>query len=1096
MDRNLKKKRRAKPIKNKVKKFKMLYSNMRGLLSKKESLEEIIEEVKPTLICLTETHLKEEEEFNLKSYKIFRNDRIGKDGGGVLFAVDKKLKDITVEVEKCNTNCETLWVVINNKHGRWGTSIRAGIVYAPQECRTKIDVYKEIYKQIEEQIEIAGKQKQRLLLMGDFNCKIGLEIDGNKEEITKSAKYLLKLRDRQDLQILNSVEKCEGLWTRVQGDSKSVLDYVIVWKENQENLLSMLIDEKKEFAPAGIDENNETVFSDHNTIICDFNWLIEEEEKKKEQPIITRKGYGKIEREISKEKVSKILTGDGDFEDRYGKWKKKLKDIFNKHSTVLKKVNKTKVTRRLLKARRKIKKQLSSSTTAVYDKTQMITRIKLINEYIKEEENKQYQRKMKKVVDKLKSKGGINGVNTWELMKQMKGKKQEKPTSVWAKDGEVLETEDQIIERHKEHYFELLQTKEAVMEEEMENERFIEECSETILKLGMIARQKPTEIGEIKECISELKKKKCRDKEGWRNEHFINGGMEMVKSLHLIFTEMESGKFIPSDWNDMIIKSVHKKGPVQDMNKKRGLFLTNVMSKIYEKVLKKRNKEKIDANVSETQVGGKKHRSTVDLMILLSDIVRRNKKIGRKTYLLFGDAIKCFDKLWLRDCLVEMYKMGIDPQDILMIYLLNKTANIVVKTPVGDTNVFTVTEIVKQGTIWGPEMCCIETDSINRIGENCKTTIEEIEYGVLGYVDDVLGAGSAEKIRKCARCMRRLEILKKYTFGMDKTHYLIMNTGKEEDELIEEELEGGKIERTEVEEYLGFWLNENGNCMTQIEKKSDELMGELSTIRKLACKESVGILYFCVRLFLFEACIIASMLYGFEAWSVTAKEIEELERLQGKMLCKLLEIPKTTPYWGLLHETGVWSVKWRLAYRKIMLFHNIMTSEDARLVKGVVLQQVGEQNSFYEEACQMAAELGLTNVAAMEKSELKKKIKLAVKDKMDKDISLATQGSTKLRFIKTVQFGQATYFDSYGCEDVNLILKLRLNMVDVHSNYKGDISKKRMCVHCNNEKDTTEHLGQCPNVFGSGNCVDILCDRESTDWKWLLNVVRRNFDSR
>ena len=74
---------------------------------------------------------------------------------------------------------------------------------------------------------------------------------------------------------------------------------------------------------------------------------------------------------------------------------------------------------------------------------------------------------------------------------------------------------------------------------------------------------------------------------------------------------------------------------------------------------------------------------------------------------------------------------------------------------------FEVEEIVKQGTIWGPEMCCIETDSINRIGENCMTAIGEILYGILGYVDDVMGAGSAEKIRTCIRNMRWLEIQKK-----------------------------------------------------------------------------------------------------------------------------------------------------------------------------------------------------------------------------------------------------------------------------------------------------------------------------------------------
>ena len=48
--------------------------------------------------------------------------------------------------------------------------------------------------------------------------------------------------------------------------------WIMLAKEDKDNLMSMLIDEKKEFAPAGIDETNGTVYSDHNTIMCDFNW--------------------------------------------------------------------------------------------------------------------------------------------------------------------------------------------------------------------------------------------------------------------------------------------------------------------------------------------------------------------------------------------------------------------------------------------------------------------------------------------------------------------------------------------------------------------------------------------------------------------------------------------------------------------------------------------------------------------------------------------------------------------------------------------------------------------------------------------------------
>ena len=1073
-----------------------MYCNIRGLKSKEESLKEIMEEQEPTMVCITETHLKEEDKLEFENYKIFRNDRKGKDGGGVLIALDKKLINITIEVARDNENCETLWLVMNNAHGGWGTNVRIGVVYAPQESRTNLGTYKEMYNKIEEQIEIGGKKKQKVLIVGDFNCKVGKEIANNHEEVTKSAKYLLKMRDRQNLKILNSDKRCKGLWTRVQGTYKSVLDYVLVAKEDQDNFISMLVDECKEYAPAGINEMNETVYSDHNTIICDFNWLVEEEEKLNERRIITKKGYTKIENEIKTEKVSKVLEGKGEFEDRYGKWKEKMNEIFKKHSTVVKRKNKPKTTRELLKARRKIRKQLSKCTTTD-QKQLLISRTKMINEYIQQNEHDQYRRKISKVVEKLKSKGGINGANTWEVMKQLKGRKTEKPTSIWSKHGEVLEKEEEILERHKEHFYDLLQTKTAVTEEGKENEKFIEKCAETILRLGFLAKPKITKVEEVETSIAELKKRKCCDGEGWKNEHILYGGKEMVRSLHLIFTEMETKKIVPMDWNFMMIKSVHKKGPMQDMNKKRGLFLTNVLSKVYEKVLKKRNKSKIDRGVSECQIGGKKGRGTQDLIILLADLIRRNRMIGKKTYLVFGDAVKCFDKLWLKDCIVELYKMGIAPDDLLMLYLMNENAKIKVKTPIGETDVFEVREIVKQGTIWGPEMCCVETDAINRVGENCTTAIGDVLYGILGYVDDVMGAGSADKIRTSIRNMRWLEKLKKYTFGLDKTKYMVINTGEEEEEIIEEEVEGGKVEKTEEQEYLGFWVNTEGDCETQIKNKSDALMGEVSEIKKRACKETVGNLYYSIRLFLYEACIVPSMLHELEAWGVSNTEIVTLEKVQGKIICNLLEIPRTSPYWGILHETGIWTVRWRLVYRQLMLFHSILQSDDKRMVKGVVRQQKGEEGSFYEDTMKMANELEIVDVQSMEKSELKKKIKTAVKRKMEEEIQAAAKGSTKLRFLdKVVEFKQATYFERFESEDVNLMLKIRLNMVDIYANFKGDIKKKRLCVHCNISKDTTEHLVECPNVYGSRKCSDILGDTESRDWPWILQVVRTNLDSR
>ena len=58
----------------------------------------------------------------------------------------------------------------------------------------------------------------------------------------------------------------------------------------------------------------------------------------------------------------------------------------------------------------------------------------------------------------------------------------------------------------------------------------------------------------------------------------IYGGEEMQDCLHTLFNEMEREKCIPSEWKEMIIKSLHKQGIMANMKNKRGIFLTNVVS--------------------------------------------------------------------------------------------------------------------------------------------------------------------------------------------------------------------------------------------------------------------------------------------------------------------------------------------------------------------------------------------------------------------------------------------------------------------------------------------------------------------------------------
>ena len=57
---------------------------------------------------------------------------------------------------------------------------------------------------------------------------------------------------------------------------------------------------------------------------------------------------------------------------------------------------------------------------------------------------------------------------------------------------------------------------------------------------------------------------------------------------------------------------------------------------------------------SRWQCGGRSGRSTRDNWMILGAVMDNNKRMGKNTYVVMADAEKCFEKLWLEDCLVHM----------------------------------------------------------------------------------------------------------------------------------------------------------------------------------------------------------------------------------------------------------------------------------------------------------------------------------------------------------------------------------------------------------------------------------------------------------
>ena len=79
---NKKKTRRAKKIKNVLRDFTVVYQNIRGLKSKVDSVQELVDDCTPNFLCLGGTHTQEEEEITILGYEtIYQNDKTSNSGG-------------------------------------------------------------------------------------------------------------------------------------------------------------------------------------------------------------------------------------------------------------------------------------------------------------------------------------------------------------------------------------------------------------------------------------------------------------------------------------------------------------------------------------------------------------------------------------------------------------------------------------------------------------------------------------------------------------------------------------------------------------------------------------------------------------------------------------------------------------------------------------------------------------------------------------------------------------------------------------------------------------------------------------------------------
>ena len=654
----------------------------------------------------------------------------------------------------------------------------------------------------------------------------------------------------------------------------------------------------------------------------------------------------------------------------------------------------------------------------------------------------------------------------------LENKKEEEVTAIKNKDGKLETDPEKIKEIFEDFYVNLFKpnkrgnSKEELIAKEREEIMFRSICE--IAKNEQHSRKVIDKI-DIDRNIKKIKRKNTYDLQGWNTKILHNCGEDAIQSIQIILNEIDKSNDFPHEWTELAIKSISKGGlNNNDVEKRRGLFITNIVNKVYEKVKMEQNDEKIDRGISKHQCGGKKGRSTVDHIMTLNAVIEYNKSIGSETYVLFADAYKCFDKLNLKNCIIDMYE-DIGAEEAMKLYKLNENGKAIIKTPMGNIGPIDANEIVRQGTITGPKLCCKNTDKVNKIGKKCITYIgPNIKTETLIYVDDIQNASSNVKQLKIAvDNLKTMEKQKGFIFNNDvnKTGILIINKKKHKDYSdIKVNVNRGEIEQTKEYKYLGEWYNEKGDNSLSLAKRKEKISYYIKEIRKYGNQYQLGKYAIAARLKIYKTVIIPAIYHNIETWSCISKsEMEELEKIQAKILKKITEQRITTPYYGLLSELGVWPIEQLIDLRKVMLLHNIMTSKGERLIKEIITEQIKRpwRGCWMETTSNICKKysIDIEKITELTKDGLKHIMKEKINKSLEKLIKEMATSKTKLRFV--TNFNQKSYINDLQYQDTITMIKIRMNMIETKCNYKGKFKNKLICDMCEEESDTTEHILQC-----------------------------------
>ena len=343
--------------------------------------------------------------------------------------------------------------------------------------------------------------------------------------------------------------------------------------------------------------------------------------------------------------------------------------------------------------------------------------------------------------------GGFNSRKLWRLKKKLCPRANDPPTAMQSSEGKLLTSKNDIKEEAIKHYKKVFKPRE--FEPSMKH---IEDGREKLCQIRLSsARQNKTPawtIEDVKLVLKQLKIGKSKDPYDMPNEIFKEdvAGSDLILAITKLMNRIKEELLFPVPMNVCNVTNLFKnKGSKQHYDSYRGRFRTPVLRNILNKLIYNDKYESVDQNLTNCNEGSRKRRSIRDNLFVINAITNSSRQnISEDTDINVYDVMKCFDSLWLSECINDLYETGLTNDKLVLLYESNQIANIAIKTSSGETERFIINKTVMQGTVWSGLMCTVTMDKL------CKMMLQnehllykyrgKVSVPPLQMVDDIISA--------------------------------------------------------------------------------------------------------------------------------------------------------------------------------------------------------------------------------------------------------------------------------------------------------------------------------------------------------------------